>query len=253
MNTRRIAHVLLLSGVMAAGPAAASSPPASIRPAVPSAATVPTLDAGEELLTAGTYRIELESIPSGTRGMPAVVFTVPDGWHNGNGWALYRAPEAPDGEAPIVLSFWDVGRVYAHPCQWRGTLYDPGPSVAELADALAVVPLRNATQPEVVTLDGRPGEYLEWSVPPDIDFADCDVDGVEAKFESWSGRGGGDRYQQGPGQLDRLWIIDVDGHRVVIDASDKPFATDAQREELLDIVRSIRFELSPGASPATTH
>jgi hypothetical protein len=100
--------------------------------------------------------------------------------------------------------------------------------------------------------------YLEWSVPQDMEFADCDADGGEHYFESWVGGNGGDRYHQGPGQVDRLWILDVDGARLVIDGFDMPFATDAERRELLDVVASIRFEEpapsdppgAPSASPA---
>jgi len=36
--------------------------------------------------------------------------------------------------------------------------------------------------------------------------------------ESWTANGwSGDRYQQRPGQVDRIWILDVDGERLVVD------------------------------------
>jgi hypothetical protein len=152
----------------------------------------------------------------------------------------------------VAIQFRQVGQVYGHPCQWQGTLSDPGPSVDDLADALKDIPLRNATPPVDVVLDDRSGSYLEWSVPADIDFVARDTDGPDHYFESWTGGDGGDRYQQGPGQVDRLWILDIDGARLVIDAFDMPSATAAERAELLEVVGSIRFEEQALASPSTS-
>jgi hypothetical protein len=62
-------------------------------------------------------------------------------------------------------------------------------------------------------------------------------------FESWTGdgTGGTDRYQQGPGQVDRLWILDVEGRRLVIDANYRPGSTDHDRANLQRVVNSIVF------------
>jgi hypothetical protein len=83
-------------------------------------------------------------------------------------------------------------------------------------------------------------------VPADIDFTDCEADGGVHYFESWNGSvvgvHDGDRYQQGPGQVDRLWILDIGGSRLVIDAFYMPYATGEEREELETVVESIRFE-----------
>jgi hypothetical protein len=76
-----------------------------------------------------------------------------------------------------------------------------------------------------------------------MDFSKCDADGAEHDFKSWTGKGWAyNRYHQGPGQVDRLWILDIDGARLVIDAFSMPSATAAEREELLNVVESIRFE-----------
>jgi hypothetical protein len=237
------ACVLLFVGAVAGVvPVAASSPSASpATPSMPAASgtAITTVGHDRDPLAAGTYRYELDRIPSGGEGFPAIEITVPDGWENLDGWGLHRGRF---GAAPVAIQFWDVGQVYRDPCQWDGTLFEPGPSVAELTAALVDRPMRNATPPVDVTLDGRDGKYLEWSVPADLDFADCDADGADHYFESWAGAVDGDRYQQGPGQVDRLWILDVDGRRLVIDAFDMPSATDAERQELLDVVASIRFE-----------
>ena len=93
----------------------------------------------------------------------------------------------------------------------------------ELAAVLEARPLRNATAPVAVNLGGYHGKYLDRSVPVDIHFSDCD------------------RHQQGPGQVDRLWILDVEGSRLVIDATYMPGATERDRAELAKVVDSIAF------------
>ncbi len=140
----------------------------------------------------------------------------------------------------VFVSFWDVDKVYAHPCDWSSEpLVDPGRTVEGLVAALVDQPMRNATTPVEVTVDGYQGFMLEWSVPTDIDFSTCD----EGFFESWTALGwSSDRYQQGPGQVDRLWILDIDGSRLVIDAMYMPGATEQDREELFAVVDSIQFE-----------
>ena len=110
------------------------------------------------------------------------------------------------------MSVWDVGKVPRHPCHWRGRLYDPGPTVDDLVEALVSQPLRNASSPTDVTLAGYRGRYLEWSVPSDMivtgdaDFEGCDVEPSNGHrdFVSWLGDGYGERYQQFAGQIDRL-------------------------------------------------
>jgi hypothetical protein len=60
---------------------------------------------------------------------------------------------------------------------------------------------------------------------------------------SWTGKGwASDRFHQGAGQVDQLWILDIDGSRLVIDAFSMPYATAEEREELLAVVESIAFE-----------
>ena len=163
---------------------------------------------------------------------------------------------APDGHfvskpGPLLgLSVWDVGEVPRHPCHWQATLTDPGPTVDDLVAALTTQRLRHATEPTDVTLDGYHGRHLEWSVPSDMvvtgdaDFAGCDVwpSNGHRDFVSWIGNGYGERYQQVAGQVDMLWVLDVDGQRLLVDATYSPDTSEADRAELMSIVESLRFE-----------
>ena len=208
-----------------------------------------SLGEGTQELDAGTYRLDLTSLASAADPYPAFEMTVREGWVAVDGWALNRPAARQDAPA-VAVTFWDVKEVYGDPCAWSDTVADPGPAVEDLVSALVEVPMRNATEPVAVEIDGRSGTYLEWSVPTDIafvedngDFPDCDLtnDG-HRDFRSWTGTGWStDRYHQGPGQVDRLWILDVDGERLVIDAFSMPSASPEEVEELVGVVASIRF------------
>ena len=204
---------------------------------------ITTLTTAEQSLAAGTYRLSQQVVGY---SYPPIVFTVPDGWLFGGAFLIREG----DDNATLAVGFWVIDQVYGHPCQWKGTLFTPGPTVDDLSNALVDIPLRSATQPVDVSLGGATGKVLEWSVPAEMvvnergDFVDCDSD-TDGRhyFESWTGAGSAsDRYHQGAGQVDRVWILDV-GSRIVINAAWMPSSTTEERQELIDIVESIRFEL----------
>ena len=224
------------------GPSAAPSA-ASTQVATPSPmATLGTIGSADQRLVAGTYRLDLDkavTVFDGKSRYGTIQVTVPDGWNSLGGWILNRGGRSGP---TIAIQFWNVDQVYGHPCQWKGTLSRPGRGVDDLTKALVDKPMRNTSNPSTVTLGGATGKYLEWSVPTDINFAACDDDGGDHFFESWTGPGDSDRYQQGPGQIDRLWILDVGGSRLVIDAFIMPSANEAERGEIVAVVNSITFE-----------
>jgi hypothetical protein len=233
-----------------ASPNSIASPDSSAAPGTDSR----VLGAGEAALAAGTYELDL-----GEERLPNIKITVPDGYTNVDGWVVRNG----EVHTPhwVAVMFWDVDKVYAHPCHWRDGLIQPGPTVADLATALADQPLRDATEPVDIVVNGFEGVQLELSVPADMptrryehgddvytDFLGCDRDEVvgDRAFKSWTGVsgswGGSERYQQGPGQVDRLWILDVNGERLVIDATYMPGADAKDREELWQVMESVRFE-----------
>jgi hypothetical protein len=124
----------------------------------------------------------------------------------------------------VFLSFWDVDQVYRTPCKWKyEAMVYPGRSVNGLASALFKQPLRKPTPPTDVELDGFHGKYLELSVPMDIAFDEARreeaLSRTATRRASRAGRraaGTTTRYQHAPGQVDRLWILNVNGERLVI-------------------------------------
>jgi len=166
------------------------------------------------------------------------------------GWSSTSDGHFVVGQGSIVgMSVWDVGEVPRDPCHWQDSLRDPGPTVDDLVGGLTTQRLRRATEPTPVTLDGYEGLYLEWSVPADMvvtgdaEFRGCDFeppDGLR-DFVSWFGNGEGERFQQVAGQVDMLWVLDVEGQRLVVDATYSPDTPEADRAQLVAIVESLRF------------
>ena len=226
MNTT---HIIRLSAIAAAASLVALTSTAG-------AGRLPRpLGPGEQRLSPGVHVLDLVSRNQGRIGykhLPRIAFTLPSGWFNYNGWGVN------DGGA-LGMSFWDVAKVYPTPCRWQGKpKIDPGRTVDGLARVLASRPLRHASRPGDVVLAGFRGKYLRWSVPTTIDFSRCG----QGYFESWTGRGWAtDRWQQAPGQVDRLWILSVHGRRLVVDANYLASATRKDRAELDRVVHSIRF------------
>jgi hypothetical protein len=175
---------------------------------------------------------------------PDITFDAPSGWHS-NGPIVVK-----DVEGVIGVSVWDVWRVPRDPCHWKDTLADPGRSVDDLVHALTRQRTREATEPVDVSLGGYEGTYLEWSGPEDAvvtgdaEFQGCDVEPSSGlrDFVSWFDTQTSDRYQQVAGQVDHLWILDVDGQRLVVDATYSPDVGQADRDELRQVVESIRFD-----------
>ncbi|HEU4864524.1 MAG TPA: hypothetical protein VFU44_12230 [Candidatus Limnocylindria bacterium] len=84
--------------------------------------------------------------------------------------------------------------------------------------ALAAQASRAASEPVAITVDGYAGKSITLHVPDDAVFSECD----RGIFGSW-GVSRSDispfRYHQGPGQIDVVWALDLDGVLAVIDWS----------------------------------
>lgn len=187
----------------------------------------------------GTYRLNTDGEPAGTYHLPeGATLTMPAGWVGGSGFEVGKNGNAADPSSWTGVGFWiwddDFDAVYLDPCQWYDGRIEPpvGPTVDDLANALASQPQRGDPVPIDVTVDGYSGKMVELTVPTDIDFAECDG----GEFRSWNGR-----YHQGPGQVDQLYILDVEGQRVVIHSSYMPGTSASDRAEREAIVDSIQL------------
>jgi len=163
-----------------------------------------------------------------------------DGWSAFDGFVAKG--DADDPPNWMALGSSSVANIYSDRCEWIGALLDPppGPTVDDLANAFAEIWGSDATTPTDVMVDGFAGKQVVLTVPTDVNFADC----VSGHFMSWRDSGGGDRWYQGPGQIEQLWILDVEGERLLIGATYFPEATPQDRVELQQIIDSIQIDIS---------
>jgi hypothetical protein len=173
------------------------------------------------------------------RGLDAshrITIDVPEGYVGVDGLAALKSGFSQTGVATMAIR-----DVYADGCKWEGTRLDRSEvsSVDGLAAALATQNGLRVSTPTDVTVDGYAGMYMERRVPARTIISDCDG----AQFRVYLVPGWGSRYLV-PGQLQRLWILDVDGVPLVIDASTQPGTSAEVRAELLQMVESIQIDQS---------
>ncbi|HJQ95090.1 MAG TPA: hypothetical protein VJ935_05195 [Acidimicrobiia bacterium] len=163
---------------------------------------------------------------------------LPDSWEISEG--VIAKGDAEDGTHMRFGSGF-VGDVFADRCQWTGTALDPalGPTVEDLVTAFSTIWGSDATTAVDETVDGFEGKYMVLTVPTDADFTECDGQ----HFVGWSEAGHSEpsRWYQGPGQILKHWILDVDGVRLVIEASHFPQQSSEGLAELEGIIDSIEI------------
>lgn len=203
--------------------------------ATPTAPPIPALSSASGPLEPGTYVVS--TLDRGFDASHRITITVPDGYENFEGFAVGR--RLASGGTQTAVSAWVVGNVYDDPCHRSGTPLDPAvaSSVESLVAALANQRGLHASTPTDIEVDGYTGRYLERTVPAGTKLTDCD----EHEFRTWLDTDGGARYIL-PGQLDLLWIVDVDGVPLVIDVAIRSPKWAHVRAELIQIVESIRID-----------
>jgi hypothetical protein len=157
--------------------------------------------------------------------------TVPAGWSTFGDFAL----TSPDGFEVGYIGFWDVDDVPLDACH-RNARANIGPSVGALVSALVAQRGMDVDEPAPTEVDGRVGQSLTLS-PADIDPATCD-DGV---VSAWVETDGSARFYNGPSETETLRIIDIDGRRAVINVGSLVPMTPAVRDQLDEMLASIRI------------
>jgi hypothetical protein len=225
-------------------PAAPSSSPS------PSPARIP-----DGKLAAGTYTFQPfagpgglcvgESLQAGCVEAGAeddsirITFTVPDGWKGIEGWSVVPAVESSSPPGGAWLLFMRGGWLYSDPCGGPGPDIPTGTTVDEFVTALVDHPDLDVTSPVGVTLGGFSGKYLELRAPANTttDELGPDPDGCNYYFVWEPGI-----YAQGPNALWRIWVLDVDGVRVVVRSDSFPGTSPQVQAQLAAMVDSIQIE-----------
>lgn len=159
---------------------------------------------------------------------------VPDGYEGIGGWAARRIGTTQTGVNTLA-----IGDVYADACRWEGSLLDRSAisSTDDVVAALANQEGLRVSTPTDVTVDGFAGTYMERTVPARTDLSECDL----GMFRVYLEPGGGDRYLV-PGLLQQLWILDVDGVPLVIEAGFDRGTSPQVQAELLRMVESVQID-----------
>lgn len=209
-------------------------PTASASPTATPVAVRPLPPHGSAALDPGTYTVEVPGSDVSGSGVTATL-SIGDGWTSG-GWYIMNPPDFTKD-----VSFWTVGNVNADACDWGGTLPDPpiGPTVDDLVAALDAQAHTRMSAPVDIVVGGYLGKRVTMKTTALLDCPGVDT------FVMWvdpSGDPGRGLIPSGP--RDRVWILDVDGHRVVIVTSQGvPEDTDATAT-VAAVIDSLRFEVN---------
>ena len=185
-------------------------------PAAPSETAV--AEPVREVLTGGRYLFG----PFGDEPAVELVVTGPDGWFGYPDWAMDGPPpiraDAPTG---IGISFFTANGLYSDPCRWdvQGTGgadvgdVKVGPTVDDLVAGLRANTFYTSSQATPVTIDGYAGKEIELQLPDDP-FTSCDREPGDSGGHAYVFSGSG-LYAQGPANIWDLFILDVEGTRLI--------------------------------------
>jgi hypothetical protein len=156
--------------------------------------------------------------------------TVRDGWQAG-------------GRGDLIQDSWNAGLAFvivdqdARACTDTGTIGRLlGPGVDDLVTFLAGLPSIDISENTDVTLDGYDGTHLEFNQKGGPDqvcalVTNSRQDQYTTAYPLWDGEG----YHQ-------VWILDVGGVRLVIDAFSPLASSETVKSELSQMVESIQFD-----------
>lgn len=179
-------------------------------------------------LTPGDYGLTANGVSD-----TIVVVTAPEGFMGFGGWTFVT-------DSPFrAMGFQTAERVFPDPCSAGGAtkrLVDPGPTVKDLARALVSQKGAVTSEPVAVTVGGHRGLYLDYRVAKGIDVKACEG----GDFDIFN-TGPGTWYLEEPRERAGIWILDVNGERLVLAWVAVPGVSQAQIKEMTDMVRSTRF------------
>jgi hypothetical protein len=188
----------------------------------------PLVEGADTALTPGTYRLGYH-LAAADDVVPDAFVTVPSGYVESSTWFVV----SDDGDE--YLGLWTAAEADRDACRHgEQDVYDPGPSVDDLARALVATRSIRASEPVPVTLAGYQGQYVELASPRHMSRCRDPEAGL------WtSGDGGRGIYNDG--QVDLVWILNADGQRIVVNAAYSAGSTASDIHTLTAMVESLEF------------
>ena len=231
-------NLLPTQGRVGGGPVASPSPSPS-----PTLVPNPSSSPASTFPPTGELAIGTHAMVRG--GVPISVDLPTPGWRSEQGFFLNKGTGVTSAGTSFL--FWDPDPkgVYADPCAYKVSP-PAGPSTADLADAVVAIPgVDVVSGPSDVTVGGHPAKNVVLTLPETIGCKAGD-----RGFYLWYGQGEGSgcggtepcpRYATAPGSTYRVWIVDVGGTRLFIEAESYKGAGPKVGHEIQQIVDSIKF------------
>jgi hypothetical protein len=232
MHSARRPLVLFGVALCLAACATASSPSTEPTPeptmASASASTLVPALADQDPLDAGRYTVDAGP------GFNVTV-DVPSGWSANGGWVVIgpQGNDEPDGMA--IRFYSGTLNLYNNPASTADGQLEPpvGPTVDDLVQAIVAHPAWTASEPTAVAIDGNSGQLVQVTIPSDAEFT------ADDQFMLFVDSDGGQVWGWAPGQTFDLYIVDVDGQRLVIDAFHFPGTAEDDLEAQREVVDSV--------------
>jgi hypothetical protein len=214
-----VGALLFVGGGSTVPPATPSPAPTALPPTTqPSPNATAVAQCREGASAAGTCRLRPFSSSTLT-----IDVTVPEGgWTVGLPSALGGPVGESNGPNGVAVAFVKTETINSDPCHWDkdGSGRAPqdgdiavGPTVDELAEALAARSTYESTTPVDATLGGFSGKRLDLHLTPDPEG--CDTwDGDVDQYFVFGGREAG-QFAQGGANTWQVTIVDVDGTRLI--------------------------------------
>jgi hypothetical protein len=255
--------VAVIAGAQLMGDGDQSAPKPASKP-TPTETTIPAPAEAHKLrlpkrfgdsavLDEGRYTVRLRNLPRELdQGGLLLVFDmdVPEGWKVTK--PLIRAPYPIRPEFTPTKASGGLGRlsvqhvtggvmIAENPCRDASGPAFPG-TIRGIAAAIAELPRVDVSTPAETTLGGLDSLALTISVRPDDNLARCHDDA----YKLYSGGDlGASLYEtvwaDQPGDVLRLWIVQVADERFIFTAETPPAATQADVDTLKRMVESITF------------
>jgi hypothetical protein len=190
---------------------------------------LPEADASDEAVTTepGRYRVALDKTRAFDVELPVGTSVNSDGLYMSYKDTLLKVETAGEGYG-----------VPDDPCVTFNFIKPVGPTVDDLVTAIRGQSLYRVRDLAPVEIDGAPGRYLELRFPPGFDASPC----VDEQLGLPGNPGSNNNME--PGYVGRWWIVDVDGHRTVVQV----FAgrSDAEGfERMANVAEGITFTPTP--------
>ena len=190
----------------------------------------------------GSIRPDLYKVPlwgDPRAAGPQALVEIPEGYFTGGGWAIQVGDDEQDAGLSN-LSYWYADKVARDPCASATTSGPIGPTARDLVTELTRQPGNVLSDPKPVTIDGNDGFYLTFRLPSDTDLTQCE----RRAHILWTTAGyrfGGEDPDADADAVTHLWILDVDGQRMIIAATISADEEPDRNAELLEMARDTHF------------